>query len=622
MISPTTKLLPLALLGGLLPFLSSGAAEPFPGLDKRVADAEEQRAAVIDKIRMSVVAVFARDARTGSVTGSGSGVVISEDGYALTNFHVVAGLPPVMLAGLADGVLYDAVVVGQDKVGDVALIKLFPPKDKPDLKFRAAPLGDSDKCKAGDWSLAMGNPFLLATDFTPTVTYGFISGVNRYQYPEGKFIEYTDCLQIDTSINPGNSGGPLFNMNGELIGINGRGSFDKRVRINSGVGYAISINQIKNFMGHLRAGLFVDHASLGAIVESEAEEGALSKLIVRAMINSDAARRGLEVGDEIVSFAGWPMTSVNAYKNKLGIYPKGWRVPMVYRHDNAKREILVRLMGVIRQEIKDPNNPPDGGPPGPGGRRPIPDSPAKAFYEVKEGFSNYYFNKLERDRVLKELAAHGKFDDVQGTWVLQADGTVKGKRAKSKISIVHKGAKDKTNDAVESIIDGLDDRVEPLAPTADSNLKDPQGSGGLLLALFHYRQLLAYGEKGFGGRLTNGGSEPFYLPPPEKDRPDYKELRVDCDVLRGEFSGVATKFYFAQKDETRTVQGRAYKLQKGQLLGFETLVNPADDPCEVTLLDYDRTEGKMLPREIHVRYQNDTYAVLKDVRFELAKEGK
>ena len=114
----------------------------------------------------------------------------------------------------------------------------------------------------------MGNPFLLATDFTPTVTFGLVSGVHRYQYPAGTLLEYTDCIQIDTSINPGNSGGPLFNMKGELIGINGRGSFDKRGRVNSGVGYAISINQIKNFLGHLQAGLDTDHATLGAAVET------------------------------------------------------------------------------------------------------------------------------------------------------------------------------------------------------------------------------------------------------------------------------------------------------------------------------------------------------------------
>ena len=610
------RLLPVALLAGLLSFVSLSQAEP---LDKRVVDAEDKRVAVIEKIKMSVVAVFARD-KSGGVQGSGSGVIISEDGYALTNFHVVAGLPPVMLSGLADGVLYDTVVVGQDRVGDVALIKLLPPKDKPGFKFQAAPLGDSDKTQAGDWSFAMGNPFLLATDFTPTVTFGLISGVNRYQYPEGKFIEYTDCIQIDTSINPGNSGGPLFNMDGELIGINGRGSFDKRVRINSGVGYAISINQIKNFMGHLRGGLFVDHASLGAVVESESEEGALNKLVVRAMINCDAGRRGLEPGDQVVSFAGWPMTSVNTYKNKLGIFPRGWRVPMMYRHNNERREILVRLMGVIRQEIKDPSVKPDGTTPA-GPKPNIPDSPAKALYEVKEGFSNYYFNKLERDQVLKNFAALGKFDDVPGTWVIQSgEGSrVKGKRADGKITIEYKGAKDKTNDVVRSTIDNLPDTLEPLAPTDASNLKDPDGTGGLLVALYHYRLLLTQGEKGFGGRLTHAGSEPFYLPPPEKDRPNYKELRVDCDVLRGEFSGKPTKFYFVKKDETRVAYGRTFKLLKGQLLGFETQVDDASDPCEVCLLDYEKTGTKMLPREILVRHKDNNFASFMNVRFEMSK---
>src|SRR5207244_6787770 len=131
-------------------------------------------------------------------------------------------------------------------VGDVALIKLMPKKEGQ--KFPFAALGDSDIVHEGDWSIAMGNPFLLATDFNPTVTFGLVSGVHRYQYPAGAILEYTDCIQLDTSINPGNSGGPLFAMTGELIGINGRGSFEKRGRVNSGVGYAISLNQIENFL--------------------------------------------------------------------------------------------------------------------------------------------------------------------------------------------------------------------------------------------------------------------------------------------------------------------------------------------------------------------------------------
>ena len=194
----------------------------------------------------------------------------------------------------------------------------------------------------------MGNPFSLAIDFTPTVTFGLVSGVNRYQPPEGQaLLEYTDCIQIDTSINPGNSGGPLFNMKGELIGINGRGSFEKRGRVNSGVGYAISINQIKNFLGHLHAGIDTDHATLGAAVGTASEDAPLAQMVVKQVLDeSDACRRGLQAGDQLLSFAGRPMTSANQYKNILGIYPKDWRLPLTVRRDNAERqEVLVRLMG-------------------------------------------------------------------------------------------------------------------------------------------------------------------------------------------------------------------------------------------------------------------------------------
>src|SRR4029078_12812555 len=148
----------------------------------------------------------------------------------------------------------------------------------------------------------MGNPFLLATDFTPTVTYGLVSGVHRYQYPSGTLLEYTDCIQVDTSTNPGNYSGPLFNMQGELIGINGRGSFEKRGRVNSGVGYAISINQIKNFLPQLKAGLDTDHGSLGAFVASDEDEGSVPKLLVRQKIPSDVDRRGLDIDDQVISF--------------------------------------------------------------------------------------------------------------------------------------------------------------------------------------------------------------------------------------------------------------------------------------------------------------------------------
>ena len=115
----------------------------------------------------------------------------------------------------------------------------------------------------GETVFAMGNPFLLATDFTPTVTFGIVSGTHRYQQGSGnRMLVYPDCIQVDAAVNPGNSGGPLFNEQGEVVGINGRISIGDRGRVNVGVGFAIASNQIKNFIGDLVAGRHAEHGTL------------------------------------------------------------------------------------------------------------------------------------------------------------------------------------------------------------------------------------------------------------------------------------------------------------------------------------------------------------------------
>ena len=177
-------------------------------------------------------------------------------------------------------------------------------------------MGDSDAVRPGDWCLAMGNPFLLAKyDFAPTVTYGIVSGTHRYQEPAGTFLEYTDCLQIDASVNPGNSGGPLFgaegSQRGKLIGINGRISV-KRGRVNSGAAYAISVNQVRHFLGHLRSGRVLDHGTLNATVRTDYDG---TVVFDRVAPGSSADRRGVREGDELVEFVGRPVRSVNQFKN-------------------------------------------------------------------------------------------------------------------------------------------------------------------------------------------------------------------------------------------------------------------------------------------------------------------
>ncbi len=565
------RALPLVAALGVLTALCV-ASMPAQDLDPRLKEVEEKRVAVIEKVRPSVVAIFGRGGQ-----GGGSGVLIDENGYALTNFHVTAGAGNVMKCGLPDGVLYDAVLVGLDKVGDVALIKLLPKKEGQ--KFPFAALGDSDKLRAGDWSLAMGNPFLLATDFTPTVTFGLISGVHRYQYPANTLLEYTDCIQIDTSINPGNSGGPLFNMKGELVGINGRGSFDKRTRINSGVGYAISINQIKNFLPHLRSGLDTVHASLGATIESDNNEGegANPKMIVRSVLESaDAARRGLEPDDELVSFAGRSMGSVNQYKNALGLYPRGWRVPIIFRHSNEKQEVLVRLMGVQRQEIEDDDKKPT----------PPPTPPVQPLPAQK--------------RLLAAFAKHGDFSGLKGEWTIKASGEADNRDTNLEVNIKEERAETQ----VHLKVLGLDYDLKPLdREIAKADQKAPPKSGGLISAMYLYRQLLVHGPKGFVGEFSHGGQEPFYLPPPKGAKPDFNALKTMAEVLRTRHAGVSTKWFFSLKDS--------------RLLGFEVSVDREEDSCEVYLSDYRAVGGRMLPHKMEVRHGNDAYAEFANLKYEL-----
>jgi S1-C subfamily serine protease len=584
-----------------------------PGLAQNgVLKAEADRVALAHKLRPSVVAIFIGP-------GVGTGVLVTDDGYVVTNFHVVAGgvkasYHPTMKCGLPDGVLYDAVLVGVDKVGDIALIKLLP--NKEGQKFPTATIGDSDTVSVGDWTIAMGNPQKLATDFMPTVTFGMVSGVHRYQYPAGVIIEYNDCLQIDTSINPGSSGGPLFNMKGELVGINGRGSVvqDKRGVMNSGVGYAISINQVKNFMGHLRAGLDADHASLGAIVGSRLEDVGLGKVVVTQILEeSDVYRRGLDTEDEVLSFNGRPITSVNQFKNVLGVVPRGWRVPLEFRrregNKEIRKEILARLMGVQRKELPGPNagpmsltpqqfppkqiEPKQQPMPGP----PTASGPAAKFYEEKAGFANYYFNRLERDRLLAGLLKHGDFGKLAGNWTI--DGEVRVLKVnlpdKFKIQLTEEPEGRGFKSVVKATIGAVPYSLEPLKATAADELRTPQLSGGLLAAMYLWQRLLTLGPEAFQAECSHGGFEPFYPPPADgKPAKSLAGLRVDCEVLNTRHGTYMAKWFFARTDQ--------------KLLGFEVRTQDAnEDPCELYFYDYRTVGGRQLPHAMQVWYQDRRY---------------
>lgn len=294
---------------------------------------EQRRIAVFDQAAAAVVAIFPED---GVYAGGGSGVVIDPRGYGLTNFHVVSDFIDSRrgVGGMADGKLYPLRVLGIDPGGDLAMFKLEGRE-----AFPAVSLGDSTRLRLGAWVAAMGNPFALSEDYKPTITLGIVSGLNRYQAGQGNFLEYADCIQVSTSINPGNSGGPLFDLDGRVMGINGRASFEERGRVNVGLGYAISARQIERFLPSLRAGYLCEHGNLGMQV------GEIGDAVVvrRVQPLTAAERAGLEVGDALLAIDDTPIRTANEYNNAVAVLPADWPIELTVRRGDQTRRVAVRV---------------------------------------------------------------------------------------------------------------------------------------------------------------------------------------------------------------------------------------------------------------------------------------
>ncbi|MCC6160401.1 MAG: DegQ family serine endoprotease [Deltaproteobacteria bacterium] len=225
--------------------------------------------------------------------GQGSGFIISEDGYIITNNHVVRDAEKVKVK-LVDERVFTAKIIGADPKTDLAVIKIEDPKALP-----VVPLGDSDKVEVGEWVVAIGNPFGLSH----TVTAGIVSA-------KGRVIgagPYDDFIQTDASINPGNSGGPLLNTRGEVIGIN--------AMINAsgqGIGFAIPVNLAKKIVAQLQASGTVTRGWLGVMIQPLSPEIAKAvglddpkgALVGDVFDDSPAAKAGIERGDVIRKFNG------------------------------------------------------------------------------------------------------------------------------------------------------------------------------------------------------------------------------------------------------------------------------------------------------------------------------
>jgi serine protease Do len=264
--------------------------------------------------------------------GAGSGVIISADGYILTNNHVIEGADEVLVT-LADQQEYKADVVGRDPKTDLAVLKITAPKPLP-----MATMGDSDQLPVGAWVLAIGNPFGLSH----TVTSGIVSA-------KGRVIgagPYDDFIQTDASINPGNSGGPLFNMQGEVVGIN-----TAIVPQGQGIGFAIPVNTAKPLLPQLMTKGVVTRGYLGVSIQGITPDLATAMglqdrkgaLVAEVVPGGPAEKAGMLSGDVIVTFNHDTVDSAHDLPAMVAATPVGQEVTVTVLRDGTTRDLPVTV---------------------------------------------------------------------------------------------------------------------------------------------------------------------------------------------------------------------------------------------------------------------------------------
>jgi serine protease Do len=284
--------------------------------------------------------------------GLGSGFIIDEEGYILTNQHVIQNADKITVT-LPDGRRFNAELKGSDVRSDLAVIKIKA-HNLPVLK-----LGDSDKVKIGQWAIAIGNPYGFAVGSAkPTVTVGIVSALDRSLPQSYQRRNYSDLIQTDAAINPGNSGGPLVNLKGEVIGIN--------VAIftpsggNVGIGFAIPINNAKDILARLIAGKKVLYGWLGISVQDLDEELAAyfgipdqqGALVVKVLKDSPAEKSGFKEGDVIRKFDGKPIKDVRGLLRHVGKAEVG-RIVDAQIIREKKRLILKVKVGQRPEDLED-----------------------------------------------------------------------------------------------------------------------------------------------------------------------------------------------------------------------------------------------------------------------------
>lgn len=267
--------------------------------------------------------------------GLGSGVIVSEDGYILTNNHV-AGDADKLTVHLADGRTLDATLVGGDKATDIAVLKVEADNLTP------AKLGESTALEVGEWVLAIGSPFGLEQ----TVTAGIVSATGRANMG---ITDYEDFVQTDAAINPGNSGGPLVNLRGEVIGINT--AIASRSGGYMGVGFAIPSEMASHVFHSIIDQGHVTRGWLGAVIQDLTEEMAESfsydstdgVLIGDVVKGAPADKAGIRAGDIVISLNGAEIASANELRNAVAATAPGSEATLEIFRDGRKQSVTVNI---------------------------------------------------------------------------------------------------------------------------------------------------------------------------------------------------------------------------------------------------------------------------------------
>ena len=297
--------------------------------------------------------------------GAGSGVIISPDGYILTNNHVVVNTQKLTVKVGGDrGKSYDARLIGADPFTDIAVVKI----DTNGVRLPVAQLGNSDDVRIGDWAIAVGNPLDVGT----TVTLGIISALNRSgQSAEGTAI--LPAIQTDAAINPGNSGGALANINGQVIGINE--AILSPSGVSSGIGFAIPINRAKQIAAELIKNGKASHPYLGVgykpisalSADDRAQVGIAADLnqgvyIQRISPGSPAAQVGLHRYDVITQANGQPIVDEDSLNNLIQAQRVGSTLTLRIMRDGQPRTVTATLRerpATFSQDMRQPQQDPN-----------------------------------------------------------------------------------------------------------------------------------------------------------------------------------------------------------------------------------------------------------------------